>query len=92
MVGVLAAGAGVFAIAYALLAATGASLVLLAPEGLRGSAFGLLAALQSVGKLAAGAVAGALWTLVSPRAASSTPRCGWCWPLAVLTRTPSRGA
>jgi MFS family permease len=38
----------------------------LAPEGLRGSAFGLLAALQSAGNLAASAIAGVLWTLVSP--------------------------
>jgi MFS family permease len=35
----------------------------------RGSAFGLLAALQSAGNLAASGVAGLLWTLVSPRAA-----------------------
>jgi MFS family permease len=41
----------------------------LAPEGLRGSAFGLLAAIQSVGNLAASAIAGALWTLISPAAA-----------------------
>jgi MFS family permease len=40
-----------------------------APEGLRGSAFGLLAAVQSFGNLAASAVAGVLWTAVSPRAA-----------------------
>jgi MFS family permease len=40
-----------------------------APEHIRGSAFGLLAALQSAGNLAASAVAGALWTLVSPTAA-----------------------
>jgi MFS family permease len=41
----------------------------LAPEGLRGSAFGLLAAIQSAGNLAASAIAGVLWTLVSPTAA-----------------------
>jgi MFS family permease len=41
----------------------------LASEGLRGSAFGLLAAIQSVGNLAASAIAGALWTLISPTAA-----------------------
>lgn len=40
-----------------------------APEEIRGSAFGILAAIQSFGNLAASAVAGALWTLVSPRAA-----------------------
>jgi MFS family permease len=41
----------------------------LAPADLRGSAFGVLAAIQSFGNLAASATAGALWTLVSPRAA-----------------------
>jgi hypothetical protein len=41
----------------------------LAPVELRGSAFGLLAAVQSFGNLAASAIAGLLWTLASPRAA-----------------------
>lgn len=41
----------------------------LAPEHLRGSAFGLLAALQAVGSLAASAIAGILWTAISPTAA-----------------------
>jgi MFS family permease len=40
-----------------------------APEEARGSAFGILAGIQSFANLAASAVAGALWTLVSPRAA-----------------------
>jgi MFS family permease len=40
-----------------------------APDGLRGSAFGLLAAIQSFGNLAASGVAGLLWTAVSPRVA-----------------------
>jgi MFS family permease len=40
-----------------------------APEELRGSAFGLVAAVQSFGNLAASATAGAIWTAVSPRAA-----------------------
>jgi MFS family permease len=46
-----------------------AAVAALAPTELRGSAFGLLAALQSFGNLAASAVAGALWTLASPRVA-----------------------
>ena len=46
-----------------------AAVATLAPQDLRGSAFGALAAVQSFGNLAASAVAGALWTLVSPRAA-----------------------
>ena len=45
------------------------AVALLAPQTLRGSAFGLLAAIQSLGNLAASAAAGLLWTLVSPRAA-----------------------
>ena len=40
-----------------------------APEEIRGSAFGLLAAIQSLGNLAASAIAGLIWTLVSPTAA-----------------------
>lgn len=41
----------------------------LAPTGIRGSAFGLLATIQAAGNLAASAIAGALWTAVSPTAA-----------------------
>jgi MFS family permease len=37
-----------------------------APKQLRGSAFGLLAAIQSLGNLAASAIAGILWTAASP--------------------------
>ncbi|HSC92196.1 MAG TPA: MFS transporter [Gaiellaceae bacterium] len=40
-----------------------------APEAVRGSAFGALAAIQSLGNLAASAIAGLLWTAVSPRVA-----------------------
>jgi hypothetical protein len=38
----------------------------LAPAELRGSAFGLLAGIQSAGDFIASAVVGLLWTLVSP--------------------------
>lgn len=41
----------------------------LAPADIRGSAFGLLATIQAAGNLAASAIAGVLWTAVSPRAA-----------------------
>jgi MFS family permease len=41
----------------------------LAPERLRGSAFGTLATVQSLGNLVASATAGILWTAVSPTAA-----------------------
>ncbi len=40
-----------------------------APGQLRGSAFGLLAAIQAVGNVAASAIAGILWTAISPTAA-----------------------
>jgi MFS family permease len=40
-----------------------------APEAVRGSAFGLLAAVQAFGNLIASGVAGLLWTIVSPTAA-----------------------
>ena len=46
-----------------------AAVAALAPIDLRGSAFGVLAAIQSFGNLAASAIAGLLWTLVSPRVA-----------------------
>ena len=46
-----------------------AAVASLAPSDLRGSAFGLLAATQSFGNLAASVVAGVLWTAISPRAA-----------------------
>jgi MFS family permease len=46
-----------------------AAVAALAPQALRGSAFGLLAAVQSFGNLAASAIAGLLWTAVSPRLA-----------------------
>lgn len=43
-----------------------AAVAALAPTELRGSAFGLLAGIQSMGGLCASAVVGLLWTLVSP--------------------------
>jgi MFS family permease len=46
-----------------------AAVAAMAPVEWRGSAFGLLAAVQSFGNLAASAVAGLLWTLASPRVA-----------------------
>ena len=46
-----------------------AAVAALAPAPVRGSAFGVLAAVQSVGNLAASAVAGLLWTAVSPAVA-----------------------
>jgi MFS family permease len=49
--------------------AQSAAVASFAPEPLRGSAFGLVSAIQAFANLAASAIAGALWTLVSPEAA-----------------------
>ena len=46
-----------------------AAVAALAPDEVRGSAFGLLAAVQAFGNLIASGVAGLLWTIVSPTAA-----------------------
>jgi MFS family permease len=46
-----------------------AAVASLAPEQLRGSAFGMLAAIQAGGNLLASTIAGVLWTAVSPTAA-----------------------
>jgi MFS family permease len=43
-----------------------AAVAVAAPADIRGSAFGLLAAVQSFGNLAASGIAGLIWTLVSP--------------------------
>ncbi|MGH7498555.1 MAG: MFS transporter [Gemmatimonadales bacterium] len=60
--GFLAAGLGVGCVETAQHAAVAS----LAPDRLRGSAFGLLAAAQSIANFAASSIAGLLWTLVSP--------------------------
>jgi MFS family permease len=46
-----------------------AAVAIAAPADIRGSAFGLLAAVQSFGNLAASGIAGLIWTLASPEAA-----------------------
>ena len=46
-----------------------AAVAALAPERLRGSAFGLLAAMQSFGNFASSTIAGLLWTTISPEVA-----------------------
>ncbi len=58
----LLAGIGIGAVETAQHTAVAA----LAPTELRGSAFGLLATVQSLGNLAASLVAGILWTVASP--------------------------
>jgi MFS family permease len=49
--------------------AEAAAVASMADESVRGSAFGLLAGAQSLGNFAASAIAGILWTAVSPTAA-----------------------
>jgi MFS family permease len=78
-VGFALAGAGLAALAVlfvlagtgkgAVETAQGAAVALLAPPELLGSAFGALATIQSFANLTASALAGVLWTLVSPRTA-----------------------
>jgi len=58
------------------------AVVALAPPDLRGSAFGLLATVQSLGNLAASGIAGLLWTLASPTAAFTYL---FAWMLIALT-------
>jgi MFS family permease len=62
-----------------------------APEPVRGSAFGLLAALQSAGNLAASAIAGLVWTAVSPGAAFLW-LAGWMTLAIVLFASLGAGA
>ncbi|WP_441245255.1 MFS transporter [Kitasatospora sp. McL0602] len=59
------AGIGIGAVETAQHSAVAA----LAPKDLRGSAFGLLATVQSLGNLAASTIAGILWSVLSPTTA-----------------------
>jgi MFS family permease len=79
----VAAGIGIGLVETAEHAAVAA----LAPNEIRGSAFGLLAATQSFGNLAASAIAGALWTLASPRVAFIYLACWMLASLIALTLT-----
>src|SRR4029453_1776091 len=64
----------------------------LAPAARGGSAFGLLAAVQSFGNLAASAIAGLLWTLTSPRVAFSYLVAWMLLPLVGLLTAGRRPA
>ncbi len=87
-VGFVLAGIGIGCVETAEHAAVAA----LAPERLRGSAFGLLAAVQSFGNFVASAVAGLLWTLVSPAAAFAYATACMLAALVVFTLTRRRRA
>jgi MFS family permease len=67
-----------------------AAVASLAPEQLRGSAFGLLATVQSLGNFAASAIAGLLWTLVSPTAAFTYAAAWMLIALAAFSATRAR--
>lgn len=68
-----------------------AAVATLAPDQLRGSAFGVLAAVQSFGNFVASALAGLLYTIASPTAAFAYAAALMAAALIVLattTRTP----
>ena len=67
-----------------------AAVAALAPEDVRGSAFGVLAAIQSFGNLAASALAGLLWTVASPRVAFAYLAAWMLLSLVTLAVTRSR--
>jgi MFS family permease len=67
-----------------------AAVATLAPTDLRGSAFGMLATIQAAGNLAASAVAGLLWTLVSPTVAFAY-LTGWMLLALVALISPGAG-
>jgi MFS family permease len=61
-----------------------------APAEIRGSAFGLLAAVQSFGNFAASGIAGLLWTLASPSWAFAYLASWMILATALLARMPPR--
>ena len=69
--------------------AQSAAAAILAPEQLRGSAFGLLATVQSAGDLIASAVAGLLWTAISPAAAFTCLGAAMAIAAALILTTPA---
>jgi MFS family permease len=82
-IGFILAGIGIGCVETAQAAAVAH----LAPDGLRGSAFGMLATVQSLGNFAASAIAGLLWTLVSPTAAFLYAAAWMLIALAAFTAT-----
>lgn len=67
-----------------------AAVAALATTDLRGSAFGLLAAVQAVGNFAASAIAGLIWTTISPTAAFVYLTVWMLIALTALQRTRSK--
>jgi MFS family permease len=69
--------------------AQSAAVAAAAPIDQRGSAFGILAAIQAFGNLAASIVAGVIWTLISPAAAFLYLSC-WMVVAVVVLLTSRR--
>jgi MFS family permease len=69
-----------------------AAVASLAPVDIRGSAFGMLAAVQSFGNLVASVVAGVLWTAVSAAAGLLFAAALMAVALTCLARGVRRGA
>ena len=69
-----------------------AAVATFARDEIRGSAFGLLAAIQSFGNLAASAIVGLLYTLVSPSFAFGYASAIMVVALAAITTTTRRTA
>lgn len=86
-VGFIAAGIGIGAVETA----QGAAVATLAPTELRGSAFGLLATIQSIGDLVASATVGLVWTLVAPSTAFGLVTFVMVVALVALVVTRGRG-
>ena len=82
----IAAGIGIGAVETA----EHSAVATLAPEELRGSSFGALAAIQSFGNLIASSLVGLLYAAVSPTAAFLFPAAAMVVALAVLRTTLAR--
>ena len=88
---VLAAGFVVAGVGIGLVeTAEHAAVATFAPDSIRGSAFGLLAAVQSFGNLAASAVVGLVYTFVSPAAAFWYASAVMLGALLVVATTSAR--
>lgn len=86
LVAFVLAGIGIGSVETAEHAAVAAD----APTEVRGSAFGLLATVQSFGNLAASGIAGSIWTAVSPEAAFAYISGWMILALAVLGMSARR--
>ena len=81
----IAAGFGIGAVETA----EHSAVATLAPENLRGSSFGALAGIQSLGNLVASGIAGLLYTAVSPAAAFVFPAAAMALACALLLGRPT---